>query len=175
MQAQVFSLDELVLLNTYATPLDRIFLLLGLNCGFGVAEIASLTKEEVGLFQGHSLRDQELLHYETSDRDSFIKRVRPKSGVYGEFLLFEQTVKGLQWAWERRRKMPNCQEDALLFLNGRGERFDKPTRKGNCNQQIPNQFASLAPDSCGGSGNAVVVLREIEKDGGGFDPPIFGW
>lgn len=33
--------------------------------------------------------------------------------------------------------------DSPLFLNGRGERFDKPTRKGNRNQQIPNQFGRL--------------------------------
>lgn len=71
-QVSTFSLEELVLLNQFATPLDRIFLLLGLNCGFGVAEIASLTIEDVCLFQGHSPRDQERLHFKTTDRDSFI-------------------------------------------------------------------------------------------------------
>jgi integrase len=135
--------NQLILLNRFATPLDRVFLLLALNCGFGVAEIASLTIEEVCLFQGHSPRDQELLHYETTDRDSFIKRVRPKSGVYGEFLLFEQTVQGLTWALKRRRKQPDFHPANPLFLNGRGERFDKPTKQGNRNQQIPNQFARL--------------------------------
>src|SRR5690606_8403781 len=58
VQARVFSLDELALLNQYATPLDRVFLLLGLNCGFGVASIATLAIEELCLFQGHSPRDQ---------------------------------------------------------------------------------------------------------------------
>jgi hypothetical protein len=32
----------------------------------------------------------------------FIKRIRPKSGVYGEFILFEPTVQALQWALRRR-------------------------------------------------------------------------
>lgn len=142
-QASVFPLADLVLLNQFATPLDRIFLLLGLNCGFGLAEIASLTIEDVCLFQGHSPQDQELLHYETTDRDSFIKRVRGKSGVYGEFLLFEQTVQGLQWAMERRRKQSPLDPASPLFLNGQGERYDKPTKNGHRNQQVPNQFARL--------------------------------
>lgn len=142
-QASVFPLDDLVLLNQFATPLERVFLLLGLNCGFGVAEIASLTIEDVCLFQGHSPRDQELLHYETTDRDSFIKRIRGKSGVYGEFLLFGQTVQGLQWALERRGTQSPLDPGSPLFLNGQGERFDKPTKNGNRNQQIPNRFARL--------------------------------
>jgi hypothetical protein len=143
VQASVFSREELVLLNRYATPLDRVFLLLGLNCAFGVAEIASLTVGEVCLFQAHSPREQELLHYETTDRDSFIKRVRPKSGVYGEFILFPQTVQAMQWALARRRRQPGFGPEAPLLLNARGERYDKPTSSGNRNQQIPNRFAAL--------------------------------
>jgi len=39
-QVDTFSIDELVLLMRYSQPLERLFLLLGLNCGFGTAEIA---------------------------------------------------------------------------------------------------------------------------------------
>ena len=38
---RVFTLDELVLLYRYAAPLDRLLILLGLNCGFGTAEFGS--------------------------------------------------------------------------------------------------------------------------------------
>jgi hypothetical protein len=143
IQANVFSREELALLNQYATPLERVFLLLGLNCAFGVAEIASLTVGEVCLFQAHSPRERELMHYESTERDSFIKRVRPKSGVFGEFVLFPQTVQGMQWALARRRRQPGFGPEAPLLLNGRGERYDKPTGSGNRNQQIPNRFAAL--------------------------------
>ena len=34
-QVQVFFLDEFVLLMQYGQPMDRLLLLLGLNCGFG--------------------------------------------------------------------------------------------------------------------------------------------
>jgi integrase len=142
-QALVFTREELVLLNRHATPLDRLLLLLGLNCGFGVAEIASLTVDEVRLRQGHSARHRELMGYETTDADSFVTRVRHKSGVYGEFLLFGQTVEALEWALRRRRAQPGFGPVAPLLLNGRNERFDKPTANGNRNQQIPNAFARL--------------------------------
>lgn len=32
---------------------------------------------------------------------------------------------------------------ARLLLNGRGEPYDKPTKNGNANMQIPNSFARL--------------------------------
>jgi len=46
-----FQLDELRLLNRYATPIERLYLLLGLNCGFGTKEIATLTIGEIFLHQ----------------------------------------------------------------------------------------------------------------------------
>jgi hypothetical protein len=139
----VFTLDELILLNKYATPLERVFLLLGLNCGFGVAEIATLTIGEVHLLQAHSARHQEILNFQSTTRDSFIKRVRRKNRVYGEFLLFEQTVEAIQWLLKRRYTQPNPTPDAPLLLNDRGEMYNKPTKGGNRNQQIPNRFAAL--------------------------------
>ena len=34
VQVDTYSVEELALLNEYATPIERAFLLLGLNCGF---------------------------------------------------------------------------------------------------------------------------------------------
>ncbi len=142
-QVDTFSRDELILLMRYGQPLDRLVLLLGLNCGFGVAEIASLLVGEVHLRQAHEPRYQEILHYETTDNDSFIKRIRRKNGVYGEFILFPQTVLGLEWALERRRGQSGFGTNVPLLLNEQGQPFDRPTVSGNRNQQIPNYFARL--------------------------------
>ena len=142
-QVDTFSLEELTLLNEYATPFERVFLLLGLNCGFGRAEIATLLIDEVRFHSAHAKLHQELLGFETTERDSFIKRVRRKNGVYGEFILFPQTVAGLQWALERRRAQPKFSTEARLLLNENCEPFDKPTKNGNQNGQIPNAFARL--------------------------------
>lgn len=69
--------------------------------------------------------------------------MRRKSRVYGEFLLFEQTVEAIQWVLKRRYTQANPTPDAPLLLNDRGETYNKPTKGGNRNQQIPNRFAAL--------------------------------
>lgn len=142
-QVDTFSLDELTLLNRHATPLERIWLLLGLNCGFGMAESSSLLENEVRLFEAHDLRHQQILRFESTVDDSFIKRVRRKNLIYGEFILFQQTVQGLQWAISKRRTQPNYREDSTLFVNDSGNRYDTPTAQGNRNQQMPNTFRRL--------------------------------
>jgi integrase len=139
----IFSLDELVLLNKHATPLERCLLLLGINCGFGRAEIASLTVGEIFLRTAHERRHQEILGFSSTDADSFIKRYRRKTGVYGEFVLFPQTVAAIEWALTRRRRQPGFGDEARLLVNSQGQPYDQPTAGGNPNQQIPNRFAAL--------------------------------
>ena len=160
VQVETFSLDELRLLNEYATPLERVFLLLGLNCGFGVAEIASLLVGEVVLFRGHEERHQEILGYPTTNADSFIKRIRRKNSVYGEHILFPQTVAAMQWALERRRRHADFHAEAVLLLNDKGEAYNRPTKGDHRNQQIPNRFANL--------------LRRVRQDHPSFPRLSFG-
>ena len=139
----IFTLDELVLLSRYATKFDRCLLLLGINCGFGRAEIATLEVGEIFLRTAHEPRHQEILGFTSTDEDSFIKRYRRKTGVYGEFILFPQTVLAIEWALAQRRKHPGFGPEARLLVNANGQPLDKPTAGGNPNQQIPNRFATL--------------------------------
>ena len=89
-QVETFTLEELCILNEYATPLERLLLLLGLNCGFGGAESGTLTLNQIHLFQAHPKAKE--IGFESTANDSFIRRVRLKSKVYGEHLLWPQTV-----------------------------------------------------------------------------------
>ena len=165
VQVDTFSLDELRLLNEYATPLERVFLLLGLNCGFGVAEIASLLVGEVVLFKGHEERHQEILGYPTTNADSFIKRIRRKNSVYGEHILFPQTVEAMQWVLERRRKHPNFHAEAVLLLNDKGEAYNRPTKGDHRNQQIPEPLRRpSAANSAGPSRFSSPLIRETAED-----------
>ena len=160
VQVDTYSLDELRLLNEYATPLERVFFLLGLNCGFGVAEIASLLVGEVVLFRGHDERHQEILGYQTTNADSFIKRIRRKNGVYGEHLLFPQTVAAMQWTLQRRSKHPEFRPESVLLLNDKGIPYDRPTKGDHRNQQIPNRFAE--------------IVRRVKRDHPDFPSLSFG-
>lgn len=139
----LFSLEELVLLNKYATPLERLILLLGVNCGFGRAEIASLLVGETFIRHPHDKHHQEILRYPMTPEDSFIKRVRRKNMVYGEHVLFPQTVQAIEWAIDNRKRFDGFGPDARLLLNNKGQPYDKPTKSGNPNQQISNRFSDL--------------------------------
>src|SRR5262249_30652610 len=95
-RVSVFTLDELVLLNQYATPLERTLFLLGLNCGFGIAEIASLQLGEIKLYPHLQSKLPDASESAAVD-DSYIQRIRRKNGVYGEFVLYPQTIQAIQW------------------------------------------------------------------------------
>jgi hypothetical protein len=76
-QVKTFTLEELCILNEYATPQERLLLLLGLNCGFGGAESGTLTRNQVFLHQAHPKATE--IGFQSTPQDSFIRRVRLKS------------------------------------------------------------------------------------------------
>ena len=151
-QVATFDVDQLRLLNEYATPLERALLLLGLNCSFNKAEIGTLIVGEVVLHEKHPFA--EMLEFQSLETDSFIKRVRHKNGVYGEFLLWPQTVEAIEWAIDCRKKQAGIaadgageaaelDPDSLLFMTEDGRSYIAPTATGNPNQRIPNIFDLL--------------------------------
>lgn len=165
-QVDTFSLEELRLLMRYAQPFERLLLLLGLNCGFGRAEISTLLVREAQLYQGHTKNHREIMAYETTDDDSFIKRVRRKSGVYGEHILWPMTVQGVEWALEQRERFPEFGPDARLLLSEKGTALDKQTKSGNANQLIPNHWDRLVKRIID-DGNAIRKLSfgKLRKTG----------
>lgn len=129
IQVKAFTNEELVTLYKYATPLERVYILLGLNCGFAVSEFGTLRLDQIFLHQRHGFDN--LIHYESNPGQSWIKRVRLKSKVYGEWLLWPQTVAAIEWAIERRKKQPDFGPDALLALTDRNLPYYGQTDGGN--------------------------------------------
>jgi hypothetical protein len=151
-QVETYSLDELTTLYKYGTSLERLLMLLGLNCGFGAAEIGTIRVGEVHLRQAHP--HAQLLAYETSHSDSFIKRIRLKTCVYGEHLLWRETVEALDWYKQRRlvqMAAENCSRvrtqslDAqeTLILSDRGQPLAEQTKAGNGCSRIPNAWYAI--------------------------------
>ena len=138
-----FLLEELQLLNRYATPMDRLYLMLALNCSFGTKEIATLTIGEVTLHQALSEQEQEVFGFPSTVADSFVTLVRNKTTIVGKYLLFKQTVQMLEWAMARRLKQPNPAADQQLILNSKGTPMDQRSENGNPSRQIPNAFVRL--------------------------------
>jgi hypothetical protein len=121
-QVETYTVEELVTLWAYAMPQERLLMLLALNCGFGQREIGTLQVGQV--FLGD---------------ESFVKKVRLKSTVYGEWKLWPETVRALRWYLKRR---PETSETALLVNKG-GRPVVAPTEGGNRNGAIPNAWRRL--------------------------------
>lgn len=158
-QVRVYLPDELAILNKYATPLERLLLLLGLNCGFKGAEQGTLLLDHVFLDTPHPNAKylKETQKYECRPEDQFILYKRNKTKVYGEFLLWPQTVEVLRWAIERQARI--CSERGLtcrnLLVTDRGTLFYRLTSgKKNQSQIFGNKWDAW--------------IKRIRKDHKGF-------
>lgn len=140
-QVKTYGLEELCLLYRYATPIERLLLLLGLNCGFGTAEVGTLRLNEIALRTQHPF-EHLLLDYKPPEDLSFIRRVRGKTGVFGDWKLWSATTTGVEWAMARREQIDNT-DLPFLLLTEKGKSYFGQTKAGNRIQRIPNIWASL--------------------------------
>ena len=137
-QVETYDVAELATLYKYALPLERVYLLLGMNCGFSIAEFGTLRLNQIFLRQKHGY--DALLGYASTPEQSWVKRVRIKTKVYGEFLLWPETVQAIEWAIDRRRKQPGFGDDALLCLTERGLPFVGQTKGGNNSTRLSKHW-----------------------------------
>lgn len=145
IHVRTYSDEQLKTLWQYATPWERCLMILGLNCGFGMGEIATLRRDEVFLRQTHPFSS--LLNLSSTDADSWIRRVRTKTDVYGEWKLWPVTVAALEWLLENRPqgKLP------YIVVTKKGTPFKV---EGQRNNQIMNAWSRLT--------------RRVKKDKEGF-------
>jgi len=129
-QVETYTDAELVTLWKHAKPKERLYMLLALNTGAGIAEIASLQMNEIRLDQPHR---------KYGEKGSWIMRIRLKSSVYGEWKLWDQTVAAIRWYMGVR---PQNGQTALVLTEG-GEPVADQTNGGNRAQIIPNSWARL--------------------------------
>jgi len=140
-RVQTYSTDEIRILWEYASPLKRLFLLLGLNCGFDAKMISTLEPEDVHLRKEHP--HQREVGAVTSSDDSWIFRLRNKTSVYGEWKLWPITVQAIDW-WLRQRENIKVDDGvSALIVNLGGHAYDTPTKGNDRNSQIPNLWKSL--------------------------------
>ena len=139
LQVLAYDADELAILYRYASPLMRSMILLALNCGFKQAELGTLRVSEVFLKQAHPFAKK--LGIDADRQDSFIKRVRIKSSVYGEWQLWPETVATIEWAMERRTATKTNKPFVLVSSKGRG--YAEKTEGGNKPSMIRNYWENL--------------------------------
>jgi hypothetical protein len=78
------------LYNRHPTPVERLLLYLGLNCAMGAAERGRLVESDFSLPLPNPFADR--LHFDSTPEDSLARFLRPKTHVFGERLLWEETA-----------------------------------------------------------------------------------
>jgi hypothetical protein len=141
-RVQTYTLDEVRTLWEYATPFQRVLLLLALNCGFGRAEAASLETAEVLLRQKHPHERE--VGCDSTTADSWIFRVSHKTGVYAEWKLWPETAAAVAWWLRHRDAISIAAGVTTLLVTHKGQRYDAPTKGNHANFQIPNSWFRLA-------------------------------
>ncbi|HCS50416.1 hypothetical protein [uncultured Rubinisphaera sp.] len=75
---QTYTVEEIQVLWEHATPLKRLLLLFGLNCGYDAKMISTLQPGDVHLHQRHPHAGE--IGYQSSDDESWIFRVAEPFG-----------------------------------------------------------------------------------------------
>lgn len=118
--------DEMKILFEYATPVERVLLLLGLNCAFGAGEIGDLRIPYVKLDEGQ------------------IDGIRFKTGIDSRHSLWPETIEGLRWELARREKLPKSDTSKdVLFLADRGAPLWRKLKSGNYKNGVAKRWRDL--------------------------------
>jgi hypothetical protein len=154
IQKDTYTVEELATLNQSATPLERLVLYVGLNCGMGVAELGRLRANDILLFHKHEF--EERLGFSSTKEDSFVRYLRPKTKVFGEWLLWPETVQMVQWGLERSKAIGS----ELLFVSESG----RPWYNEECSKNPQARFTNVF--------NGLV--RRVQKSDPNFRHQPFG-
>ncbi len=123
-----YTVDQLRILYRHATPLERLLLVLGINCAYGADQAGRLKAREIHEKNGVC----------------YIKRIRRKQKVRGIHRLFKVTSEGLRWAIRGREDQPQ----AFVLVNGRGNPLWRKTKGGRRCRDIPNAWNRLLDRVC---------------------------
>jgi len=132
----IYTVEELAVLNAHATPFDRLTLYVGLNCAMGAAELGRLTLDDILIEHAHEHAQR--LHFNSTRADSFVRFLRPKTGVFGEWLLWDETVAMLRWGIERAKAL----KSDILFVSDQGKPLYRENTK-NPHSNFSNAWNDL--------------------------------
>lgn len=141
IQKSTYSVTELATLNHHATPIERLILYVGLNCAMGAAELGRLQIGDPLLSHMHEFADR--LNFVSTENDSFVRTLRPKTTVFGEWLLWPETVEMLRWGVARRKKIAGFGPDALLIVSEHGKPWYNEVASKNPQAKFANVWKEL--------------------------------
>lgn len=124
-EKRLFTAAELTALLGAASPTLKAMILLGLNCGFGQTDVASLPMSAVDLETG------------------WIDFPRPKNGIERRCPLWPETVEALRAVIADRPEPKDPSDAKLVFLTQRGRRWVRLTSSGTKHDMVIQEFGNL--------------------------------
>jgi integrase len=103
--SKMFEVDEILSILNAADPIMRAMVLLGINCGFGNTDVATLPQSAVDL------------------KNSWIDFPRPKTEIHRRVPLWPETVEALTEAIASRPKAKETDDENLCFLTHHRRRW----------------------------------------------------
>ena len=152
-QVKTFTPEQFATLHTYATPWERLLVMLSVCCGCGAAEISTLQIDDLHL---------------DPDGQSYIRRIRGKEVTYGEHWICPELRTALEWALDRRKAMTRAEDGrditwkptSRLVLRETGKPVVGLTKASNSTNEADKEFKKL--------------LTRIRKDQPDFPEFSFG-
>ena len=117
MQKPTYSVGELATVNHYARQLESLFLCWPELCN-GCGRTGQ-TQSAISCWHKHEFAQR--LNFHSTDDDSFLRTLRPKTKVFGEWLLWPEVVEMVRWGIARREKIRGFGSDALLIVSEHGK------------------------------------------------------
>lgn len=128
----------------------RAMILLGVNCGFGNTDVATLPYQVLDLEGG------------------WVTFPRPKTGMPRRCPLWPETVKAIQDAIALGRKAKNAKDRHLVFLTVRGERYVRRYESGGRLDGLGQKFGKLLVElKMNRTGVRFYTLRHVFETIGG--------
>ena len=116
------TIPELTELYCEAEPIQRLYMLLGLNCGLIAAEQTDLRNNEIYLGTRHP--DSNALEIPEGREGDWIVRFRGKTKVYGTWSLWPETITAIRWWMVERDRIKQA---ICLGLKEKAEEFERAT------------------------------------------------
>ena len=101
---ETYTPEQMAIIARHADHFGRALIGVCVNCAFGASEVGQWSAKEYHLFAKHP--HAVALGMESTDADSWIVGKRPKTGIYGEHLLWEEVARAVRPFLDGREVLP---------------------------------------------------------------------
>ena len=152
---RTYTPEQLAIIVKHADEFERALIGICVNCAFGASEVGQWSTKNYHLFAKHPHADK--LGFKSTDADSWVLGKRPKTGIYGEHLLWEEVARAVKPLLDGREVLP-------VTKHPKGKPWYRPHSK-NAQSQFGNWWAG---------DNGLLERVRADKDHANFPKLPFG-